>query len=100
MNSRRSFFRQLAVSLVAISAPTIFVPKLVKPIWKSVAFAEPSLEQFNHLPYYAARIQIHRNADWIAWSQLLSATKWEPNMGSIIRSIESPACSSRVNANT
>lgn len=32
--NRRKFFKQLASGLLVASAPSIFVPKLIKPVWK------------------------------------------------------------------
>jgi hypothetical protein len=34
MNSRRYFFRQLASGLAVAVAPDLFLPKLIKPVWK------------------------------------------------------------------
>lgn len=33
--NRRYFFRQLASGLVAAAAPSLFLPKLIKPGWKA-----------------------------------------------------------------
>lgn len=90
MNTRRTFFKQLAMSVAAMSAPTIFIPKLIKPIWSSVVFAEPSLaqlNQFNKLPFYFARMQIHHNPKWIAWQNLLEGKIWSPNLGETTHAI-------------
>jgi len=34
MNNRRFFFKQLACGLVAAVSPGLFLPKLIKPVWK------------------------------------------------------------------
>lgn len=35
MTNRRSFFKQLSMGLVALSAPSLFIPKLIEPVkWK------------------------------------------------------------------
>lgn len=35
MSSRRTFFKQLATGLFVASSPGLFLPKLVKPSWKT-----------------------------------------------------------------
>jgi len=42
--NRRSFFTQLASGLVVASAPSIWVPKLIKPKWKltkDIVYVQP-----------------------------------------------------------
>lgn len=34
--NRRHFFRQLASGLVTVSAPSLFLPKLIKPAWRAL----------------------------------------------------------------
>lgn len=37
--NRRGFFEQLASGLLVAAAPTIFVPKLISPVWKPMRAA-------------------------------------------------------------
>lgn len=39
--NRRYFFQQLASGLIAAAAPALFIPKLIKPGWKSVPLGGP-----------------------------------------------------------
>lgn len=94
MTTRRSFFKQLAISVVAISAPQIFIPKLIEtpkwklnPAWDEAAYSIMAIEQFNRLPYYIASMQIVRNPEWLLWQNLLEGKSWEHNMGSNIHAI-------------
>jgi hypothetical protein len=36
MNTRRDFFKQLAIAGAAVAAPSLFLPKIIKPDWKAV----------------------------------------------------------------
>jgi hypothetical protein len=40
--NRRLFFKKLTGVIIAASAPTIFLPKLIKPVWK-VPYEHPSV---------------------------------------------------------
>lgn len=41
--NRRSFFQQLASGLVVGAAPSLFVPKLIKPVWKRTPLVKPGV---------------------------------------------------------
>lgn len=94
MITRRSFFKQLAMSIVAISAPQIFIPKLIEvPKWKlnldwnEAAYSIMAIEQFQRLPCYLVSKQISHNPEWLAWQNLLENKSWQPNLGDTIRAI-------------
>lgn len=89
MNNRRSFFKQLALGIATLSAPTIFIPKLIEaPVWKvGRGWSSADAALFEQLPFYLARLEIARNADYVAWKNLLASTKWESNIGSTVRFI-------------
>jgi hypothetical protein len=38
--NRRYFFNQLAGSLLAVAAPTLFLPKIIKPEWKPTLYRQ------------------------------------------------------------
>jgi hypothetical protein len=43
--NRRSFFTRLASGLVVMASPSIFIPKLIKPCWKSNLLTDAELIQ-------------------------------------------------------
>lgn len=41
--NRRYFFKSLASGLVAAATPTLFLPKLIKPVWRPLATPTPGM---------------------------------------------------------
>ncbi len=91
--NRRNFIRNIVITASA----SIFVPKLIVPLWKRSAeckwisnpaweTAQYELSYMQAMPFYMARINIARNLDYVAWKQFLQAKEWEPNMGDVMRS--------------
>lgn len=65
MSTRRSFFKQLASGLIAVAAPTLFLPKLIEiPKWKksfgnivwcseiSSEWSANDIALYNKFPFY------------------------------------------------
>lgn len=70
--NRRSFFNRLTSGLFAASAPALFLPKLIKPAWKTfpnyglipAATKNPIIEIFNTWDYLI-RNQSEDQSSWV-----------------------------------
>jgi|PlaIllAssembly_1097288.scaffolds.fasta_scaffold632749_2 hypothetical protein len=45
--NRRGFFKILASGLVIATGPTIFIPKIIKPVWKPLVVPRASIGNFD-----------------------------------------------------